>query len=244
MVRLIVASRNRVLVVEHEPDAGPEMFGEWLASAGVAVDVCRPYAGEALPERVDHGGLMALGGSMGACDDHEAPWLARVRSMLAAAAGAGQPVLGICLGGQMLAAACGGRVEPHPSGGELGVVKIDLNDEGMSDPLFAGIASPAASVQWHVDEITELPAGAVLLASSPSCAVQAFRLGDRAWGVQFHPEAGGSVMQAWADSEGQLPPDRMRQVELAIAEVRAAESRLFECWRGFAERFASVVKEG
>ncbi len=233
-----------VLVVEHEPDAGPEMFGEWLAAAGVAVDVCRPYAGDELPERVDHGGLMVLGGSMGACDDHEAPWLAEVREMLAEATGAGRPVLGICLGAQMLAAACGGRVEPHPTGGELGVVKIDLNDEARRDPLFASIASPAESVQWHVDEITELPPGAVLLASSPSCAVQAFRLGVRAWGVQFHPEAGGSVMQAWADSEGQLPPERMRRVELAIAEVRDAERRLFGCWQGFADRFAAIVKEG
>jgi len=234
---------GRVLVVEHEPDAGPEMFGEWLRAAGVTVDVCRPYAGDDLPERVDHGGLMVLGGSMGACDDHEAPWLARVRMLLAEAAMAARPVLGICLGGQMLAAACGGRVEPHPTGGELGVVKIDLNYESRRDPLFAGMASPAESVQWHVDEITELPPGAVLLASSPSCAVQAFRIGDRAWGIQFHPEAGGSVMQAWADSEDPLPPDRMRQVELAIAEVSEAESRLFECWYGFAVRFASIVKE-
>ncbi len=235
---------GRVLVVEHEPDAGPEMFGEWLAGAGVAVDICRPYAGDEIPERVDHGGLMVLGGSMGACDDHEAPWLARVRTMLAEAAGVGRPVLGICLGGQMLAAACGGRVEPSPAGGELGVVKIDLNDEASRDAIFAGIASPAESVQWHVDEITELPHGAVLLASSPSCAVQAFRLGARAWGVQFHPEAGRSVMQAWADAEEQALPDRTRQMALAIAEVRAAEKRLFECWHGLAERFASIVKEG
>jgi len=238
-----MAPGGRVLVVEHEPDAGPEMFGEWLAAAGVVVEVCRPYAGDELPERVEQGGLMVLGGSMGACDDHEVPWLARVRAMLAEAAEAGRPVLGICLGGQMLAAACGGRVEPHLKGGELGVVKIDLNDESRNDPLFSGIASPAESVQWHVDEITELPPGAVLLASSPSCAVQAFRLGGRAWGVQFHPEAGGAVMQAWADAEGELPPDRMCQVELAIAEVRAAEGRLFECWHGFAERFGAIVKE-
>ena len=100
---------GRVLVVEHERDAGPEMFGRWLAQAGVEVDICRPYAGDKLPGGADHRALMVLGGSMGACDDREVPWLAQVRTMLAQATSSGRAVLGICLGAQMLAAACGGR---------------------------------------------------------------------------------------------------------------------------------------
>lgn len=233
-----------MLAVEHEQDAGPEMFGRWLRAAGVEVEICRPYAGDALPERIEHGGLMVLGGSMGACDDHEVPWLPQVRTMLAEATALRRPVLGICLGGQMLAAAFGGRVEPSPSGAELGVVRIDFNDEARRDHLFAGMDTPVEAAQWHDDEITDLPEGAVLLASSATCAVQAFRLGERSWGVQFHPEAGGDVMQAWADAEDSLPPERLRQVEVAIAEVRSAEHRLFRCWQGFAERFAEIVKEG
>jgi len=244
VVLLSVALRERVLVVEHERDAGPEMFGRWLAAAGVAVDICRPYAGDELPESLDHGGLMVLGGSMGACDDAAVPWLARVRSMLAEASSSRRPVLGICLGAQMLAAACGGKVEPSPSGGELGLGRIDLNDESRRDRLFAPMSSPVEAAQWHDDEITELPAGAVLLGSSARCSVQAFRVADRAWGVQFHPEASGAVMQAWAEAEHSLPPARLRQVQLAISAVRAAEERLFEYWRGFAERFAAIVKEG
>ncbi|HKH88109.1 MAG TPA: type 1 glutamine amidotransferase [Acidimicrobiales bacterium] len=237
-------SRPSVLVVEHEKEAGPEMFEGWLSAAGMAVDVLRPYGGDVLPERVSHGGLMVLGGSMGACDDREVPWLPHVRTMLAEATARGLPVLGICLGGQMLAAACGGRVEPSPSGSELGLGRIDLNDEGRRDRLFEGMGSPVEAAQWHDDEITQLPKGAVLLGSSSRCEVQAFRLGDRAWGVQFHPEASGAVMQAWADAEDSLPPARQRQVEVAIAEVRAAEDRLFACWQGFAARFAAIVKEG
>ena len=187
---------------------------------------------------------LGLGGAMGACDDAAVPWLARVRSMLAEASSSRRPVLGICLGAQMLAAACGGKVEPSPSGGELGLGRIDLNDESRRDRLFAPMASPVEAAQWHDDEITELPAGAVLLGSSARCSVQAFRVADRAWGVQFHPEASGAVMQAWAEAEHSLPPARLRQVQLAISAVRAAEERLFEYWRGFAERFAAIVKEG
>ena len=146
---------------------------------------------------------------------------------------------------QMLALAFGGNVEPSRSGGELGLRKIDLNDESWKDPLFAGMESPAEAVQWHDDEITELPRRAVLLASSGTCRVQAFRMGERSWGVQFHPEASGAVMQAWADSgrAPRLPPARLKAVELAVAEVSGAEERLFDQWQGFAERFARIVKE-
>lgn len=236
-------SAPRVLAVEHEQDAGPEMFGQWLTAAGVRVDVCRPYAGEELPDHIEPGGLMVLGGSMGACDDDEVPWLARVRRLLAEATARGRPVLGICLGAQMLAVAMGGHVEPSRSGGELGLRKIDLNYESRKDPLFAGMPSPAEAAQWHDDEITELPRGALLLASSATCSVQAFRMGERSWGVQFHPEASGAVMQAWADAESALPPPRLAAIKLAIAEVAQAEDRLFDQWRGFAERFAQIVKE-
>lgn len=234
---------GRVLVVENERDAGPGMFQQWLTAAQVRIELCRPYAGEALPASVGHGGLMVLGGEMGACDDHKAPWLAQVRTLLAETTAEGRPVLGICLGAQLLAAACGGRVGPSASGGEIGLGEIELNDESRHDPLFAGIASPAEAVQWHDDEITELPSGAVLLASSSRCAVQAYRIGSRAWGVQFHPEADSAVLRAWADAEDQMAPARRSQLERAIAGVATAEGRLFGCWQGLAERFAAIVKE-
>jgi GMP synthase (glutamine-hydrolysing) len=241
VVLLTISPHARVLVIEHEHDAGPEMLGRWLTACGVSIDICRPYLGDVLPASVDNGALMVLGGSMGACDDLEAPWLAQVRSLLAEATERGRAVLGICLGAQMLAAACGGRVEKSRNGGELGLGEIDLTNESRGDRLFSGMPATVPAAQWHVDEITEVPNGAVLLGSSPRCAVQAFRLGDRAWGVQFHPEASGALMRTWAHAE---PPDRHRQLELAISEISDAEDRLFACWQGFAERFADIVKEG
>ena len=152
---------------------------------------------------------MVLGGEMGACEDHRAPWLGQVRAMLAEATVNGQAVLGICLGAQMLAVACGGRVKPIAPGGEMGLGRIELTAEARSDRLFGPIASPAEAVQWHNDEVVQMPEGAVLLASSLACRVQAFRIGDRAWGVQFHPEVTGAVLRAWATAERpQQPPRR------------------------------------
>ncbi len=242
MLALDGKTSARVLVVQHESDAGPEMFRPWLAASGVDVDVCRPYAGDAIPNSVVHDGLLVLGGSMGAHDDAKAPWLVGVRTMLADTTARGLPVLGICLGAQLLAAACGGLVEPSPSGGELGLGRIDLNDAARADPLFAGVTSPVQAVQAHEDDITRLPGAAVLLASSALCRVQAYRIGHRAWGVQFHPEAGAAVLQAWADAEADAPASRRRRLALAVAEVRTAEDRLFRNWREFAARFAAVVK--
>ena len=129
------------------------------------------------------------------------------------------------------------------AGGELGLGQIELTDKAGGARLFAGIASPAEVVQWHNDEITELPDGAIVLASSAACRVQAFRVGVRAWGVQFHPEVTSAVLRGWADAGGQMTSGRRRRLDSVIAEVAVAESRLFSCWQGFAERFAAVVKQ-
>jgi GMP synthase (glutamine-hydrolysing) len=236
------AARPRVVVVEHEKDAGPAMLGPWLADEGVSVEICRPYLGEELPD-VKGCGLMVLGGTMGACDDQEAPWLAPTRAMLAAAASDGHPVLGVCLGGQMLAAACGGEVGRSPSGGEVGLGEIVLNTQGGADRLFGGIPNPSAAVQWHEDEILSLPPRAVLLASSADCAVQAFRIGERAWGLQFHPEADAALVASWAAADAEVDPSQRGRFEKAVAEIRRAERRLRETWSTMARNFAAVVKE-
>jgi GMP synthase (glutamine-hydrolysing) len=232
-----------LLVVENEPDAGPAMFQPWLDSSGVGVDICRPYAGDDIPAFVEHDGLLVLGGEMGANDDHKAPWLGKLKTTLELTTDRGLPVLGVCLGAQLLAAACGGSVEASPSGGELGLGRVDINGAGRRDRLLGGIPSPAEAVQWHRDDITRLPTGAVSLASSPLCPVQAYRIGLRAWGVQFHPEANGELVQAWADAENDAPSVRQLQLERAVAEVRSAENRVLPNWQHFAGQFAAVVKE-
>ena len=241
-VTLDPTSCERVLVVENEGDAGPEMLQHWLRGAGLELDIWRPYAGEVLPRGVGEGALLVLGGEMGAYEDHRAPWLAEVRTLLAQATNAGAPVLGVCLGAQLLAATCGGRVEASKSGGELGLSRVELTDEALRDPLFSGMPTPVEVVQWHNDEIVELPPGAVLLASSELCPVQAYRIGTRAWGVQFHPEVDATVLKRWAEAESPPTPGRQRTLRDAVVAVAAAESRLFQSWKAFAERFAAVVR--
>lgn len=230
-----------LVVVENEPGAGLEMFQGWLQAAGVRLELCRPHAGDPLPPEPPGGGLIVLGGAMGACDDDVAPWLSPLRELLARATGRSSPVLGICLGAQLLAAACGGTVGRSTSGGEFGLCTIRLEAPASDDPLFSALPPESEVVQWHADEITALPRGALLLASGRSCRVQAFRVGECAWGVQFHPEVNAAVLGAWLEEEPRLAPARREVLLQAIGEVSAAEEGLVASSRALAEEFARVV---
>jgi GMP synthase-like glutamine amidotransferase len=189
-----------LLVVEHEGDAGP---GRLLPFLG-AVDVRRPYAGDALPaDLAGHRGIVVLGGEVCAWDDDKAPWLPETRRLLAAAASVGLPVLGVCLGAQLLAMATGGRVEPGGAGLEVGLTPIRVLATGHGDPLFGAVlggldgADEFDAPQYHRDAITRLPPDAELLAVGDVYGVQAFRVGDRAWGVQYHPEVTDEDFARW-----------------------------------------------
>jgi GMP synthase (glutamine-hydrolysing) len=188
----------RILVVEHEPSCPLDRFAGWLADAGAMIDTLRPYAGAPLPPRPAHDALVVLGGHMGAYDDAEAPWLPGVRDLLAAAVADGTPTLGICLGAQLLAVACGGRVEVGGPGPEAGVVDARWRAEAADDPLMAGLPDPFPGPSMHHDAVTELPTGAVWLAETAMYPHQAFRLGAAAWGVQFHPEVSLPTFTEWA----------------------------------------------
>jgi GMP synthase-like glutamine amidotransferase len=158
------------------------------------------YQGDHLPELRQVSALIVLGGAMGANDDDRHPFLTGLKTFIRQVVAAGIPYLGICLGGQLLAAALEGRVA---SGrwGELGVRQVNLNSEGKQDRLFRGIPGDFCSFQWHQDSF-DLPPGAVLLASSADCPHQAFRSGQSAWGLQFHPEVTEKIVRDWCALEG------------------------------------------
>jgi GMP synthase (glutamine-hydrolysing) len=231
-----------VLVVEHEAEAGPALLGDWIEEAGVRLRLCRPYAGDPVPERCEDNGLVVLGGAMGADDDEAVPWLPAVRALLEHSRDDGTPTLGICLGAQLLALATGGHVERGESGPEIGVCLLDLCDTADTDPLFGGLPLPVAAMQWHLDAITSLPPGAVLLARGDLYDVQAFRLGAQCWGVQFHPEVDHRVVKLWAEAEHSpaLPP---ATVQAAVDEVGAREAELASTWRGLGTAFARLVAD-
>ena len=141
-----------------------------------------------------------MGGPQQADEEHLYPWLAPEKALLQDAVARGMPVLGVCLGCQLLADAHGGTVAALPEG-EVGILDFSLTEEGRADPLFAGLPADPLTMQWHLNAVTALPRRAVLLASSPACAIQAFRLGERAYGVQFHMEVDAALVQR----DGGLP---------------------------------------
>lgn len=184
------------LIVQNDPRCPAGSCSRLLAAAGETFTTVTPYSCEALPDPAKARGIVVLGGEMGVHDTDAHPYLTRVLSFLREALQAGTPLLGICLGGQLLSYAAGGEVISRSPYGEHGVCQVDLTREGGLDPLFRGLPDPFLTFQLHNDSFT-VPPGATLLASSAACPAQAFRLGEAAYGVQFHPEVDASIVAAW-----------------------------------------------
>lgn len=237
-------SAPRVVVVQHELGTGPGWWGTWLAEAGLDLDVRHPYAGDALPTEPVFDGLLVLGGAMGPVDDESCPWLPATRTLLAGAVAAQVPTFGICLGAELMAVACGGSVRRGVAGPELGVLGIDRLAAAEDDPVLSALPTPARVLQWHWEEIDALPAGAVLLASSPAYRHQAFRLGRAAWGVQGHPEVTPEIAASWAREDSPLLRAAGRRPDELVAEVSAETDGLVGTWRPVAQAFAEVVRAG
>jgi GMP synthase (glutamine-hydrolysing) len=240
-------SAPRVLVVQHEASTGPGWFGRWLADAGLELDVRHPYAGDELPalDALDASGLLVLGGAMAPADDADCPWLPATRALMSAAVDARLPTFGICLGAELLALGRGGDVRRGAAGPELGVLDVEVDSGGAAgaDPVFGALPARVRVVQWHWEEIAELPDGAVVLASSPAYRHQAFRLGDAAWGVQGHPEVTGDIAASWAREDSPLLVAAGRSPDDLVAEVRGAEDELAATWQPLAAAFAEVVRD-
>ena len=233
------------LVVQHTPHETPARLGDWLTEAGVLLDVRRPYEGEALPGLDGFAALVVMGGPMGAYDDGAAPWLPATRDLLREAVRVGVPVLGICLGGQLLAAALGGQVRRGAEGPEIGPGLVAKRDVGAGDRLFRPVPFTPDVMHWHWDETTELPVGATLLASSTRYPHQAFRVAERAWGLQFHIETTPELVRRWAAEDAGPLAEIGYDVEAALArwDLESVHADLTEVWEPFVRRFAEVVRE-
>ncbi|MDD2501635.1 MAG: type 1 glutamine amidotransferase [Geobacter sp.] len=183
-------------IIQNHPEVPPGNIAENLADQGISFQLHHLYRGKALPTADDMTALIVLGGAMGANDDDRFPFLSPLKQLIRSCLSHGIPYLGICLGGQLLAAAMGTPVVSC-RWEELGTLQITLTHKGEKDPLFHGIPSPFSTFQWHHDSF-DLPAEAALLAESPACPHQAFRLGSNAWGLQFHPEVTEQIIRTWA----------------------------------------------
>lgn len=238
----------KVLVVEHEADVDAALIGERLAAAGVDVATVGPDRVRDVPSTLDGvDGLIVLGGSMDPDDDTGAPWLPTVRDLLCEAVGGGVPTLAVCLGAQLLGMAVGGRVRRIPGGPEVGLVAIrpTVGDRHRG-ALLQGLDEQALALAWHWWEVTDLPERyeawpVEVLARSDRCPIQAFSVGDRAWGVQFHLEALARTALTWGGSR----PERLRAVSIdpdrLAADVAAAETELVRTWSAVIDSWIAMV---
>jgi len=199
----------KIHYLQHEAGEGPGGIADWAAARGHAIAGSRVPAGDAVPSLAGVDLLVVLGGGMSANDDAAHPWMAEERRLIRESVDGGRPVLGICLGAQLLAQVLGAAVT-RAAEPEIGWFPVRKTEETAS-PLFDAFPSTAEVFHWHGDAFA-LPAGAVRVAESDGCAQQAFVFGDRVVGLQFHPEMTPAIAAAIVDAEGaRLPAGRWVQ---------------------------------
>jgi len=188
----------KALAVVHQRDAGPGVFAEEMRERGVDLDewlLSERGTGPGL-EIAEYDAVLTFGGAMHPDQEDRHPWLRFEKDFLAAMIDDGMPLMAVCLGCQLLADAAGGSVR-RASEPEIGWCEVEVTPEGKSDPVIGPMAPAFTAFQWHSYEAVP-PPGATLLARSPVCA-QAYRVGDRAYGIQFHAEVTLADADRWID---------------------------------------------
>jgi GMP synthase (glutamine-hydrolysing) len=237
------AQRAEVLVLQHLNDDGPGYLGQWLDAQGHRWQVCCAEAGQAYPDSVrGYRALAVLGGAWSANDDR--PTLRQAEALIQEADALGLPVLGHCLGGQLMARAFGGRVERQPQP-EVGWLPMQ-HQTSATARQWLGAATETTVFQWHQDSFVQPPPGAEVLASSPACAHQAFALRQHL-AMQFHIEITPAKIADWLAHPGEayplhvlLHPDSVQDpahIHAAtaphLAASQALAAHIYRVWRGF-----------
>lgn len=228
-----------ILVIQHQDDCPPGWFGEWLVEEGCDLDVRRPDRGEPIDLADQHSGIVVLGGSANAHDHEAAPWLPAVDALCRNALQREVPLLGICLGHQLLAVTVGGRSVRNPHGQQIGVLPLGWTAEAEDDPLLGAL--PGCAVQWNDDVVVDLPASVQVLARAAGGELQAARFGPAAWGVQCHPEVDARICAAWVEHDKGAYAGRGAEVVAGVGQVRDAEGELVASWRPVAAAFVGLT---
>jgi GMP synthase (glutamine-hydrolysing) len=227
----------KIYVLQHHPVENLGSIADALEGAALAWQYVHVNDGQPVPASMKGaGGLIVMGGPMGVHQTDRYPWLRDEMRLIEDAIKLNLPVLGVCLGAQILAAALGAKVERNPNGKEIGWHAIRLNDSAKDDRLMRDLPATITPFHWH-GEIFELPAGAVSLASSDKTPCQAFRHGDKAYGFQFHFEVTSRGVAAMAEAFAKdlvrenIPADRMiAQAAELIPPLEGLSDKVFSRW--------------
>jgi GMP synthase (glutamine-hydrolysing) len=231
----------RCLAIVHQPDAGPGVFAEAMAARGVELDRWMiAETGEPPADPFGYDAVMTFGGAMHPVQDDLFPWMPTEKELLRELLERDMPLLGACLGSQLLGGAA--AAEPQrASEPEIGWLDVELTAEGLNDPLLAPLAPGFTGFQWHSYAVP-LPPGAVALARSPVC-LQAWRVGERAYGIQFHAEVAAADAAHWID-DYEVDPDALAMGFDPAAMHAETEPRM-EAWnqlgRELCGRFLDLV---
>ena len=227
----------RVIAAVHQDDAGPVLFGHVVRELGHELVEWRPQDG-APPDGAD--AVLVFGGAMHVDQEEEHPWLVPEREWIRGLLDAGVPTLGVCLGAELLAVAAGWRLV-RLDVPEIGWHGVELTADGRDDPLLGAAPPEFASLQWHSYAVAP-PPDAPVLAANAACA-QAYRVGERAWGIQFHAEVDGATVEHWLD-DGK-DDDDVREAQVDIEAVRERTAREIAGWtrigRGLCARFLELA---
>ena len=238
----------RFLVLQHIDAEHPGILRDFMAGDGVRWDAVELDEGEPIPSLDGYDALVVMGGPMDVWEEDLHPWLVPEKAAIVEAVRERElPFLGVCLGHQLLADALGGEVGPMSSP-EVGILDVELTGEGRRDPVI-GTAPPSfKALQWHGAEVTRLPEGAVVLARSPASPVQSFRVGDSAFGIQYHVELTDATVCEWG-----VIPEYAAALERTLGEgglermqagANAHMNEFNENARRLYDGFMAVVREG
>jgi len=237
----------RVLIVENMANTHFGQVGTALAEASAVLDIRRPWNGEGLPPGPhDHDAIVVFGGEQSAIDDDTHPYLPELARLMRAFGDADRPVLGICLGSQILARAYGATnlIGTAP---EFGWHQVELTELAKDDPILSAVEAGFPIFEWHSDTFT-LPEGAVRLARNPAVENQCFRIGRASYGTQFHFEADRGVVEKWnaefKDLLGRRHPrwlaDYAATAEHSGPAADAAGLKIARAWVALVQQFQAA----
>ncbi|MHC5005346.1 MAG: type 1 glutamine amidotransferase [Planctomycetota bacterium] len=225
------------VVFEHSASAGSARLGQTLRDFGHRLHVVRLHEGDHVPPDLDDVDAVVTCGGASSCNDGSLEWLEPELAFLRDAHETGRPVVGICLGSQLLARALGGTVEPMSGGIEAGWHAVSLTPAGREDPLHAGIAWTSIQPHWHREEVSALPDGARVIASSERCTNQVWAIGLRTYGFQYHPEIDEHALERWAGED----PDGLRESGLTVEQLRQQTAEHYPACARLTQRLFEAI---